>query len=159
MELDLLTSSFLALRSKLHRSALKFLNNDEDARDALHDAYYNLLKQGSISSDAEARNKLFTVLKNVCIDRLRKERTLPLDQSEAATCTVTPYTDDDIESLEHLLTEHLTEAQRHIYILVTHHGMEYEQIAARLGMSVDAVRMNMSRTRKKIRETYKKLNG
>lgn len=159
MELDLLTSSFLALRSKLHRSALRFLNNDEDARDALSDAYYRLLKQGVVASDAEARNKLFTVLRNVCIDRLRRERTIPLEQSDAVNHTVTPYTDDDMESLEHLLTEHLSETQMMIYRLVTHHGMEYERIAEKLGMSVEAVRMNMSRTRKKIRETYKKLNG
>lgn len=32
--------------------------------------------------------------------------------------------------------------------------MEYEEIASRLDMTVDAVRMNMSRARKKMRETY-----
>ncbi len=42
--------------------------------------------------------------------------------------------------------------------MVTHDGMEYEETATRLGMSVEAVRMNMSRARKKIRDNYKRLN-
>ena len=74
MKKDNLTSSFMALRDKLHRSALGFLKNDEDARDALQDTFLNLWRRGSVESDAEARNKLFAVLRNVCIDRLRVRR-------------------------------------------------------------------------------------
>jgi DNA-directed RNA polymerase specialized sigma24 family protein len=36
--------------------------------------------------------------------------------------------------------------------------MEYEQVAEKLSMTVEAVRKNMSRTRKKMRETYNQLN-
>ena len=78
MKTDNLTYSFLALRDKLHRSALGFLKNDEDAKDALQDTFFNLYKNGGIQTESEARNKLFTVLRNVCIDKLRKTRTIPL---------------------------------------------------------------------------------
>lgn len=65
---------------------------------------------------------------------------------------------EDIKTLENLLQEGLTPLQQQIFNLVTHEGLDYEQIAEELSMSVEAVRMNMSRTRKKIRETYNKLN-
>ena len=63
-----------------------------------------------------------------------------------------------MKHLEALLQEGLTPLQREIFNLVTHEGMEYEQVAEKLSMSVEAVRMNMSRTRKKMRETYNQLN-
>ncbi len=72
MKPDNLTSTFMALRDKLHRSALRFLSNDEEARDALQDTYLRLWMKGSVESDAETRNKLFAVLRNICIDRLRR---------------------------------------------------------------------------------------
>ncbi len=78
MKKDTLTYSFLALREKLHRSALRFLRDDEDARDALQDTFVNLWNSGPVETDAEARNKLFAVLRNVCIDLLCKARTVPI---------------------------------------------------------------------------------
>ena len=158
MKTDNLTSSFLALRDKLHRSALGFLKNDEDARDALQDTFFNLWRDGGAETKTEACNKLFAVLRNICIDRLRKPRTYPLDETDTDSLEVKAYSFEDMDKYESLLTTGLTEIQRHIYSLVTHDGMEYDAIAETLGMSVEAVRMNMSRARKKIRDNFKQLN-
>lgn len=158
MKTDKLTSSFLALRDKLHRSALGFLKNDEDARDALQDTFFNLWRDGGAQTDTEARNKLFAVLRNICIDRLRKPRTYPLYETDTDSLEVKAFSFEDMDKYESLLTTGLTDIQRHIYSLVTHDGMEYDAIAETLGMSVEAVRMNMSRARKKIRDNYKQLD-
>lgn len=158
MKTDNLTSTFMALRDKLHRSALRFLSNDEEARDALQDTYLRLWAKGPVESDAEARNKLFAVLRNICIDRLRRPPSVPISESDTDGLETGPPDGEDINRLESLLTTGLTEIQRTIYSMVTHDGMEYEETATRLGMSVEAVRMNMSRARKKIRDNYKRLN-
>lgn len=158
MKTDNLTSSFLALRDKLHRSALGFLKNDEDARDALQDTFFNLWRDGGAETETEARNKLFAVLRNICIDRLRKPKTYPLDETDTDSLEVKAFSFEDMDKYESLLTTGLTDIQRHIYALVTHDGMEYDAIAETLGMSVEAVRMNMSRARKKIRVNYKQLD-
>lgn len=158
MKTDDLTSSFLALRDKLHRSALGFLKNDEDARDALQDTFFNLWRDGGAETESEARNKLFAVLRNICIDRLRKPKALRLDETCTEHLEVKAFSFEDMDKYESLLTAGLTEMQRHIYSLVTHEGMEYEAIAKDLGISVEAVRMNMSRARKKIRDNYKQID-
>lgn len=158
MKTDNLTSSFLALRDKLHRSALGFLKNDEDARDALQDTFFNLWRDGGAETETEARNKLFAVLRIICIDRLRKPKTYPLDETDTDSLKVKAFSFEDMDKYESLLTSGLTDIQRHIYSLVTHDGMEYDTIAETLGMSVEAVRMNMSRARKKIRDNYKQLD-
>ncbi len=158
MKTDNLTSSFLALRDKLHRSALGFLKNDEDARDAMQDTFFNLWRDGGAETETEARNKLFAVLRNICIDRLRKPKTYPLDETDTDSLEVKAFSFEDMDKYESLLTSGLTDIQRHIYSLVTHDGMEYDAIAETLGMKVEAVRMNMSRARKKIRDNYKQLD-
>ena len=156
MEIDMLTSSFLGLRDKLHHIALKYLGSDEDAKDALQDTWLKLRSKGEVETTIEARNKLVTVLRNVCIDHLRKAREIPID----VTVDIQAYRmdEEDIGNLEQLLQEGLTPLQKEIFNLVTYEGFDYEEIAKQLSMSVEAVRMNMSRTRKKIRENYKRLN-
>ena len=156
MEIDMLTSSFLGLRDKLHHIALKYLGSDEDAKDALQDTWLKLRSKGEVETTIEARNKLVTVLRNVCIDHLKKAREIPID----VTVDIQAYRmdEEDIGNLEQLLQEGLTPLQKEIFNLVTHEGFDYEEIAKQLSMSVEAVRMNMSRTRKKIRENYKQLN-
>ena len=156
MKKDLLTYAFLSLRDKLHLTALRLLKDDEDARDAVQDAFFNLWRSGSVSTDAEARNKLFAVLRNLCIDRLRTPQHITLSDAVKSATTVQPDADIDMSAMGKLLSRGLSDTQMEIYTCVVHYGMEYEDIAARLGMTVEAVRVNMSRARKKIKDNYNK---
>ena len=106
MKTDNLTSSFMALRDKLHRSALGFLRNDEDADDALQDTFFRLYRSGAVGSDVEARNKLFAVLRNICIDRIRKSKAIPLEDADADcnALVIRPAYGEDMKRYESLLT-------------------------------------------------------
>ena len=157
MGLDLMTSSFLGLRDKLHHIALRYLQCDEDAQDVLQDTWLKLSDKSEVESLQAARNKLVIVLRNICIDRLRKARAIPIDSIGQNDVPHYSMETEDIKRLEQLLQQQLTPLQRQIFNLVTHEGFDYGQIAEQLSMSVEAVRMNMSRIRKKIRETLKKL--
>lgn len=158
MKTDHLTSTFMALRKRLHRSALAYLKDDDDASDALQDTFVRLWKAGDVESDSEASSKLFVVLKNVCIDRLRRRRSVELEDSHLVSLKVEPSTGEDMEHLETLLTAGLTPLQRHIYSLSVHYSMDYKDIAERMKMTETAVRTQMCRARKKISENYKILD-
>lgn len=97
MKTDKLTYTFVTLRDNLHRSAMTFLKNDEDAKDAMQDTFFNLWKSGKMDTELEARNKLFTVLRNICIDRLRKPKILGLDNINSEKWLVSPNEYEDIE--------------------------------------------------------------
>ncbi len=155
MKKDHLTSSFIALRDRLHRSALAFLKDDEDARDALQDVFLKLWKTDDVESDSEASSKLFVVLRNVCIDRLRRKKTVELEDKHTISMNVEPSSGEDMEHLESLLTVGLTQEQRKIYMLAVHYSMEYKEIAQQLNMTEGAVRTQMCRARKRISENYK----
>lgn len=148
----------MSLRDKLHQSALRLLKNDEDARDAVQDAFINLWKSGAVGDDAEARCKLFAVLRNLCIDRLRTARRIARIDTFRDNISVAPDINEDMVKFEKLLSAGLTDKQIEIYSYIVHEGMEYEEIASRLGMTVEAVRMSISRARKKIRNNYNTLN-
>ena len=158
MNTDNLTQSFIALRERLHRSAVTLLKNEEDAIDAMQDTFYKLWRSGKVETEAEAKAKLFTVLRNVCIDNLRKRRSVALEDADVSICISEPHPLEDMDHLEQLITSGLTELQRKIYSLSVHHGLDYCEIADRLGMNEGAVRANMCRVRKKISENYSKID-
>lgn len=158
MKTDHLTSTFMALRQRLHRSALAYLKDDEDARDALQDTFEKLWKSSDIESDTEASSKLFVALKNVCIDRLRRRKSVELEDKHIVSLKIEPSSGEDMERLENLLTAGLTQVQRHIYSLSVHYSMDYKDIAKRLNLKEAAIRTQMCRVRKKISENYKILD-
>ena len=128
MKKDILTSSFLDLRARLHHIAMKLLHSDEDAEDALQDTYLKLRNKGDVETSSEAGNKLVAVLRNVCIDRLREKRTIPLDTTDIPETLISETETEDLRNLERLLQSGLTHLQKKIFNLVTHEGMEYEEI-------------------------------
>ena len=76
---DLMTSSFLGLRDKLHHIAMRYLHSEEDAQDVVQDTWLKLSDKTDVETSQEARNKLVAVLRNICIDQLRKKRTVSID--------------------------------------------------------------------------------
>lgn len=158
MKTDLLTSTFLTLREKLRRNALTYLKNDEDVSDALQDTFVKLWKSDDMKSESEASSKLFVVLRNICIDKLRRKRTVELEETYKVSLKIEPTFGEDMEHLEALLTAGLSQVQRQIYSLSVHYAMDYNDIASRLNMTEGAVRTQMCRARKKISENYKILD-
>lgn len=158
MEKDVLTSSFLDIRSRLHRIAMRLLQNDEDAKDAVQDTFEKLWSKDEVESNAEARNKLVHALRNTCVDRLRTHHTVPLESVETDFKYGYETPTEDMELYEKLIVKGLTKTQLRIYNLITHDCLEYEEVATQLGMQVVAVRMNMSRARKRIRDNIKLLD-
>lgn len=161
MKKDRLTETFLSLRGKLHGYAMSMLRSDDDALDALQDAYVRLYTRSQPDDSQEAAARLTTVLRNICIDRLRQRRrypTAPFDEvgdSDTGSC----YTDDgDVRRLEREFDRVLTHSQKAVYHAIVHRGCSYEDAAAETGMTVQSVRMTMSRIRSRIRNCYKQLN-
>ncbi len=158
MKKDELTSSFLDIRNKLHRIAMRLLHNDEDAKDAIQDTFEKLWSKIEIKSDEEARHKLVRILHNTCIDRLRGKHTIQMDVSEMESAGSYEMPTENLAEYERLILSGLTDLQRKIYVFVTHDCLEYEEVATKLNMTVEAVRMNMSRVRRRIAENIKNID-
>ncbi len=143
------------LQEKLHRIAFRLLKDEMDAEDAVQDAICNLWSNRIPSTSDEARFRLFTILKNVCLNKLKRKRNFV---ALADFDNATDYPElDETERIKSLILASLSPLQKKIFQMATFDDLEYEVIADRLNMSVEAVRMNMSRARKKMRELYNKM--
>ena len=85
MSKETLTSTFTELRKGFLRLAMRFLPSQEDADDALQEAFFRLWKQADrISSREEAEALTVVTVKNLCIDILRRKshlQTVELDEN------------------------------------------------------------------------------
>lgn len=143
------------LQEKLHSVACHLLKDEMDAEDAVQDAFCNLWSSRIPATSDETRYRLFAILKNVCINKLKRKRHL-VELSDCE-CIYSGIGMDDTEKVKSMLLSSLSPLQRKIFQMSAFDDIEYEDIAVRLNISVDAVRMNMCRARKKMRELYKRL--
>lgn len=141
------------------------LRDEEEASDALQEAFCRLWpRRDQIKDEQEASALTVTTVKNICFDTLRKQQKMP--QCELDTERDSPLSDsaqEEMERSEHfdlinrIIEKHLTEMQQKILHLKELKELEVKEIAQELHMQPTAVRMNLSRARKAVREHYKRL--
>lgn len=163
MSESILTYTFTALRKRFLRMAMHILPDEDDAADALQDAFCRLWpRRDSIDSEAEAEALTTTTLRNICIDNVRKHRinTVPIDE-EHDRCEESNGNEQEERYIEvkKIIENGLTPQQKEIIELKEIEGYTIEEIARKLSSTESAVRMNLSRARKRIRECYRKEAG
>ncbi len=168
MPTDLLTQTFTRLRPRLKALADRLLQSQDDAEDALQEAFYRLWKR---QSDDEAKidavrveGLAVTTVRNLCLDNLRHASAHPqwsLDDEETHVMPVAAPDKEEEREREETLAEvtsviesSLTERQRTVLYMRDRDGYEMEEIAEQLGLSEANVRTILSRSRKVVRETY-----
>ena len=156
-----LTTVFTRLRRKFLNMAMAILPNEDDAADALQDAFCKLWpRRDSINDEAKAEALTSVTVRNICIDRTRKRAlpTVPLDEEHDTVDSETTYKEreEKYNTVKAIIDNELTGLQKIIIELKEIEGVEIVEIAKQLQMKESAVRMNLSRARNKIRECYRK---
>lgn len=160
MKNDDITKSFLRLRTKLKAVASSILKNDDDADDALQEAFCRLWKRGEEVKSANADGVVSVTVKRICIDLLRSrsahpEQAIDDDSDRAADNSEESMNDSFSEFKEKLLAQ-LPVQQREAFEMYGN-GIDYDIIAMRLGISGSAARQSVCRARKRLRIEYNKL--
>ena len=156
----------IPLKNKLYRLALRLLGKVEEAEDSVQDTLVKLwTKRDQLDNFNSVEAFAMTVTRNICLDRMKSKsyqmERLPersayqLVQKDPAEAM--EYT--DLAGLVRKIVEDLPEQQRSVLHMRDIEEMEFEQIAEILGMNVNAVRVNLSRARKKVRDTVIKIQG
>ena len=151
---DILTETYQRIRERLRAGAGKMLSDAEAAEDALQDAFVRLWGRYQVRSEREAEALLTRTVRNVSIDQLRKRKTVPL------VADLPEEVGENREALfrrvEEMVETELTDLQKLIIRKYEYESVTLEKIAEELGMQPPAVRMQLSRARKTIREQYRK---
>ena len=161
-----LTSVFTRMRKRLQRLAMQFLPSEEDADDALQEAFCRLWPRADALTNAEQAEAATTLtVRNLCIDEARRRNRRPTlelmpERDEADEPEPSPQEamerEEQFALIEEILHQRLTPLQQQVLKMKEYEEMSYEEIATRLGMEQTAVRMNLSRARKQLREEFRK---
>ena len=148
---------YLPLTEGLYRVAYYLLETEQDAKDEVQDLFIKLWNsRDTLDNVHNPMGYSIRLLKNQCIDRLRKE-----SRHARADLTDEIASDDTAdgpqaarEQTERLMraVRKLPEKQRKVLELKLLRGMSNEQISQETGMSNLAVRVMISRARAKLKE-------
>ena len=155
-------AEILPLRQKLFHIAQHILVEEDEAEDAVQEVLLKLWHtRDSLNKYDSAAAYATTVTKNHCLDRLKvKSRTDLLDDSyNTRAGTDNPHLQLERKNTEEILKqiiEKLPPLQQAIIRMKDMEEYEVDEIAEITGTTVEAVRVNLSRARKKVREDYLK---
>ena len=148
---------YLPLTDGFYRVAYYILESEQDARDAVQDLFIKLWNsRDTLDSVHNPMGYGIRLLKNLCIDRIRKESRLArADLSEEIPADDTAdgpqAAKEQVDRLMRAVRK-LPERQRAVLEMKLLRGMSNEQISKETGMSNLAVRVMISRARTKIKE-------
>lgn len=156
----------LPVSKKLLRFAVQFLKDEDEAKDVVQDVFLKLWQKKE-ELDRIENMEAFTMrmTRNRCLDILRANKVVPIDaETDRKMKQETIDVHAQIELSEaagqvKMLIEQLPDVQRNVMHLRDIEQLEYEEIAERTGLQVNAIRVNLSRARKKVRDEFLKLNS
>lgn len=136
--------------------AYRLLGNRADAEDAAHDALTRAWTNLDSYRPGNFRGWLFSILHNLCIDRLRRARPVELDldgQFQLASAGSVEREAIDLATIDQIaaLLRQFPEAQR-ATVAMKMSGLKYREIATALGKSEAAVAQDYSRAIKRLAE-------
>jgi RNA polymerase sigma-70 factor (ECF subfamily) len=156
----------LPMSNKLLRFAFQILQNEEEAKDLLQDTFLKLWqKRDELEKVENLEAFAFRMIRNRCLDVIRARRTVSLEivkkdklPGEEVSDTDHLENSDSVNLIKRIISE-LPDIQRTIIQLRDIEQLEYEEIAEATEMNVNAIRVNLSRARKKVRDEILKIQN
>ena len=155
----------LPLSSKLLHFAYILLKDSGEAEDAVQEVCLKLWKiRESLENYNSVEAFAMKVTRNWCLDRLKAKKPVYIENYsngyDASTDEWNPHQlleqHDKLRLLNALLLK-LPEQQQMIVQLRDIEGLEFEQIANIMDMNVNAIRVNLSRARNRMKEEILKI--
>jgi RNA polymerase sigma factor (sigma-70 family) len=167
MNLEAFQNRVLPVKSKLYRFALRFLNNEEEAKDVVQEVFirvWNGRDQMDQIQNWEAW--CMRITRNLSLDRIRsitRKQTQPIETSfdirnEALTPHETTEAHESMKRISELIAG-LPEKQRQVIHLRDVEGYSYNEICDIMEIDLNQVKVNLFRARNAVREKLVKINA
>lgn len=153
---DYLTDALIRLRQRLKLTSGRLLSDAGTAEDILQDSFVRLWRrQYPLKSEKEAEALLNKTVRNASLNERRRERTVPLEIDYPDDSPDTTEKEKAYAEMERKIQSELTVTQQYILKEKEYGGRTLEDIAKELKMEPAAVRMQLSRARKTLRNALK----
>lgn len=165
MEQKQFTQEVVPLRKQLLFYAQRLLKNPDDAEDIVQEVLLKLWYMREKLAGYESIPALAVeITKNLCLNWLKAHSHTweDLDSVTVESELPSPYTElEQKDSVAHVMKiiDRLPDLQQTVLRMKHVDGYEIEQIAEITGSRPEAVRMNLSRARKKVKELFLKIQS
>jgi len=167
MNLESFQTRVLPSKNKLFRFALRFLGNEEEAKDVVQEVFirvWNGREQMNEVQNWEAW--CMRITKNLSLDRIRaitRKHTQPIEEGYAVVHeSLSPHESTEmVESMNRInqFIAALPEKQRQVIHLRDVEGYSYNEICEILEIDLNQVKVNLFRARNAVREKLMKINA
>jgi RNA polymerase sigma-70 factor (ECF subfamily) len=156
----------LPISNKLLRFANQILQDEEEAKDVLQDVFLKLWqKREELQKVENLEAFAFRMTRNRCLDMIRSRRTISIESMKKVKFPEEESSDTDyldltnsVDQVKRIIAE-LPDLQRTIIHLRDIEQLEFEEIAEATQLNVNAIRVNLSRARKKVRDEILKIQN
>ena len=166
MDLQEFKIKVLPAKQKLYRLALFLLHDREEAEDILQDVFLKLWTQ---KDKLDAYNSVeafaMTITKNLCLDKLKagkRKQMVDVTGIDLSSGDLNPYQHsemtDSMSNVQKLLAA-LPEQQKLVLHLRDVEGYSFEEIEQITSLTVNNLRVILSRARKSVRDGFLKLEN
>lgn len=138
---------YLRYGPMVHRRCRRLLGDDEEATDAMHDVFMQMVRRQPSRTVQAPGALLYTVATHVCLNRLRTRRRHPETREEALLNLIA--TTDDLEAQTQqrsLLTQIFAREPASTRLIAVLHyvdRMTLQEVAKTVNMSVSGVRKRL----------------
>lgn len=167
MNLEAFQNRVLPVKNKLFRFALRFLGNEDEAKDVVQEVLIKVWNGRDTMNEVQNWEAwCMRITKNLSLDRIRslsRRQTLSIETGfEIRQYDLTPHENtEQNESMQRIskLIAMLPEKQRHIIHLRDIEGYSYNEICEILELDMNQVKVNLFRARTAVREQLIKINA
>ena len=158
-------TNILPVSKKLLRFATHFLKDEDEAKDVVQDVFLKLWqKRDELEKLENVEAFAMRMTRNRCLDVIRAGKTIPINaETDRRMKEETVDVHNQIEFTESAnqikkLINQLPDLQRTVMYLRDIEQLSYDEIAETTELQLNAIRVNLSRARKKVRDEFLKLN-
>ena len=142
----------------MYRMAFSMVENTDDAKDAVHQVFAQILRNKPRVADDSIRGYLLAATRNQCLHLLRSrqlQRQMEEELQQEITASENEEREELLQQLRQVIDNNLTEQDRRVLSLHYDDEMTYAETATVLGISTSAVNKHITRSLAKIRQTLK----
>src|SRR5690606_28062308 len=167
MNIEAFQNRVLPVKNKLFRFALRFLNNEEEAKDVVQEVFIRVWNgRDQMEGVQNWEAWCMRITRNLSLDRIRsmtRRQTQPIEalydvQHDSQTPLESTVADESMQQISRLIAG-LPEKQRQVIHLRDIEGYSYNEISDILEIDLNQVKVSLFRARNAVREKLMKVNA